>query len=481
MKKIFFLNLNLSETKVYLNQMVLANWFFYKPAGALVFAQNEVNKKPDLNGFWVEDIVVPGMPPAPSNLKDSVEEVRGKKYNKQMVISLALFPVRVGELKVGPLEVKTRLMSPGLRAFTQMFSAANRVFLKTSKMQKVTVLPLPDQGKGPEFTGAVGDFNITAQVGKKTLAVNEPTVYKLSFTGKGHPRTIHLPELNFGDSWKLYDITESQKFSVSESIKEFEVILIPKSSGEHTIPSFELSSFDPQIGIYKTHILPSFKVKVVGVNIGPQNNKTTRYFDVKKKQQDTTSKADKAHSQKTVFAPWPFKSKKSLWRKYEEYFWFFLGGLLFFAFIGMELLSFRKKSSPLKELLRQSLLQVDKSIKAGYWKQAGVDLDRMMYSFFAELLSQEKAVKNWNLLLRDIDPSIRARYETKIKEIIFRLERLSFASSETAKELRNKKNVENLKNEIVDILTKISKEYLVAREKASFCPVSDVGRQRFKR
>ena len=450
-KDIFF-KLALSDDKVYLNQMILAKWFFYKPFGRVIFAQNEVTKKPNLNGFWVEEIISPSIP-AP--LKESVEEVRGKKYKKQVVISSALFPVRVGELKVGALEIKTRLISS--RPFAQMFSQAHRVFLKHSKMRKVTVLPLPEEGKGPAFTGAVGDFNITAEVGKKAVAVNEPIVYKLRFKGKGHPRTIRLPDLKFGDSWKVYDTTESQKFSVSESVKNFEVILIPKSSGEHIIPSFELSSFDPEIGVYKTHILPAFKVKAVGVSV-PGRSQTARYFDVKEKK-SAGSKADKDQSQKTFFIPWQMDSEKSLWREYGKYFWFVLFGLLFFAFIGIEILSFRKKRSPLKELLRKSFLQVDQSIKAGRWKQAGVEMDRIMYSFFAELLSQDKDVKNWNLLLRDIDPSIRARYETKIKALIFRLERLSFASSETAKELRNKKHVEALKNEIVDLLNKISKEY----------------------
>ncbi len=448
-EKDVFLKMETDLSKVYLNEMILVKWFLYVPYNHTLNIES-VTKKPKLEGFWVESISPLGT--AASNFY-GVEEIKGKKYKKHIVLSSALFPMRAGELDIGILEVKSR----------PIFSTPLKIFLKKSNRKKIQVLPLPKKGRGVLFTEAVGDFNITASVNKKIVSVDDPIVYKVHFKGKGHPRVIRLPDLQFGDSWELYDTTESQKFSVEESIKDFEVILIPKSSGQQVIPSFELSTFDPQLGIYKTHILPSFEIKVVGVHVpGMNKDKSVRYFNQaeQNKKNGEVRKTDESVKE-DLFTPWLRHTNSSSILRYGKTFWIVVYGLLFlFSLLLIKKnFSFRKKGGALKTLLKKDLKRVNQAIKKQDWKQAGIELNQLMYSFFSDLSGQNRVVKNWDVLLRDVHPSIRVQYEPQIRTIIAHLEQLSFAAFETAGELRNRENVEKIKNQLVALLMKIDDEH----------------------
>ena len=451
-----FLKLETKKSKVYVGEMILAEWFFYLPYNQAMNINSEVVKSPNLDGFWVESVVQMGevvsKPP-------QVEDVKGKKYKKQLLISSALFPVRKGDLNIGSLEVKSHLAFPFM---------ASRVFLKKSKAKKVTVLPLPQEGKGNFFTEAVGDFHVSSNINKKVVSVQEPVVYKVSFKGKGQTRVIRLPNLQFGNVWEVYDTTESQKFSVSESVKDFEVILIPQSSGELIIPSFEVSTFDPQLGIYKTHILPAFKIRVVGVPTpGTRKDESALYFQTEEQHKSKEAKAIHQKEEKSTLTPWLRDKKSEFVIKYRKDFWVIVYSLLFlfFTLVLVRNFSFKREKNRLKIILRVGLKKVDQAIKSADWKQSGIEMNQLMYSFFSELLGQNTAVKNWDILLKDMNPSIRIKYESKIRSLVSHLERLSFASSESAGKLRNKKSVAQLKVNLIDLLKQISKEYTLPESK----------------
>ena len=455
-EKDVFIKLEMKKTTLYLGEMALAGWFLYLPMDQSVNVRSEIVKNPELNGFWVESVVPAG---SSATLPHELKNIGGKRYRKQLLTSSALFPVRTGALNIGALRIKSHFLS----AFS--FFGSLKVFLRESKGKKVRVLPLPTERKGSFFTEAVGDFDISAHVNKTVVSVREPIIYKVSFKGKGHPRLIRLPDLNFGDSFRLYDITESQKFSVSESVKTFEVILIPKSSGELLIPSFEITTFDSELGIYKTHILSSFTLKVTGVSVpGSYADKSKIYFDSDanaQKQEETEKKNGAADEMR--LNPWVRDKTSELFIKWRKYFWPLIFGVLFVFFLWTlsRNFSFWKKSDSFKIQLRASLKRIDLAIKDKDWKESGIELNQLMYSFFSKLSGQGKAVKSWDTLLQNVNPSIRVKYESKVRVLVSRVEQLSFASFEEAKGLRNRQSVEKLKKDLVDLVQEISKEYSV--------------------
>ncbi len=451
-----FVKLELKKSTLYLGEMALAEWFFYLPGDRSVNVRNEVTKNAKLDGFWVESVVSPA---DSSSVPHKVERKGGEVYRKQLLMSSALFPVRTGILGIGALTVRSQFMN--------FFGfGPSRVFLRESEAKQVKVLPLPDEGKGKFFTEAVGDFNISVDVNKKVISVQEPMIYKVVFKGKGHPRLIRLPDLPFGDSFKVYDVTESQTFSLSNSVKTFEVILIPKSSGELSIPSFELTTFDPQLGIYKTHILPEVKIKVAGVSVPDgSKDKSTLYFE-----SDTDAKEAKEPEGKegdigkTELTPLMKETTNNFFVENRKYFWIVAYVLLFIFFLTALVRNFlfvRKDTISFKARLNADLKRVDQAIKKKQWKESGIELNQLMYSFFADISGQGKVVKNWDILLKNINPSIRIKYESQIKVLASSLERLSFASNEEARELRNERNVQKLKKDLVDLIQKISNEYSI--------------------
>ena len=449
-----FVKLEMKKNTLYLGEMVLAEWFFYLPGDQTVNMRSEIAKNPELNGFWVESIVSSANS---ATLPPKVQDVGGKMYRKQLLTSSALFPVRTGTLSIGSLEVKSYFMNP-----FSVFGSSNG-FLKKSNEKKIKVLPLPKEGRGNLFTEAVGDFEVSAIVNKKIVSVQEPIVYRVLFKGKGHPRLVRLPDLNFGDEFELYDITESQKFSVSESMKTFEVILIPKSSGELLIPSFELTTFDPQLGIYKTHILSSFKLKVTGVPVpASQADKSKIYFDPnanKQEKKEVENKDEETSDSKLI--PQAKETTNGFLMKERKYLWFIVYGFLFVFFLWAlkRNIVFWKENSSFKVRLKASLKQIDYAIKNKNWKESGIELNQLLYSFFAELSNQGKTVKNWDILFQNVNPSIRVKYEQRVKVLVSRVEQLSFASSEEAKDLRNRPYVEKLKKDFIHLIQEISKEY----------------------
>ena len=445
--------LDLEKKEVYVGEMILAEWFFYLPDDNTFDVDTEILKNVALDGFWVESVVQLGsagaVPPQFGN-------IGSKRYIKKLLMASALFPVRAGILNVGSLRVKSRFISGAISFFGRP-----SIFKKESNKESIKVLPLPEEGKGEFFTEAVGDFTVSANINKTVVSVQEPLIYKISFKGEGHPRLIRLPNLNFGDSFEKYDTTESQKFTVSDSFKDFEIILIPKANGKLTIPSFELSTFDAELGIYKTHILPSFKVNVTGVMVqGNQKGKSERYFDPDTKASNKIQKQD-TMVKEDILIPLIEDQEEHFLIKNRKNFWFIIFSSLFLFFILVLKRNFfiRKNKSSLKVQIKKDLIKVDKAIKNEQWKEAGIEMNQLMHSFFSELSEKDKVVKSWDILLQHIHPSIRIKYEEQIRNLVSRVERISFASSSEAGGFRNKRNVEKLKKNLVALIQKISNEY----------------------
>ena len=455
-----FVRLKTDKKTAYVGEMILAEWFLYLPDDLTVSVNSEVRKLPDMSGFWVEMLSQDTLP----SVSQSGEEIRGKRYKTRQLAVSALFPLRAGELSVGALQVKHSVTQPA-SLFKPGFSPV-KIFEQKSNTKKIKVLPLPTKGKSGLFTEAVGDFEVSVNVNKQVVSVGEPVVYKVNFKGKGHPRLIRLPNLPFGGAWEVYDTTESQNFSLSESTKTFEVILIPKTPGELKIPSFELSTFDPRLGVYKTHILPAFNVKVIGLPLSHiQPDQSTQYFDSAKKQKPWLAPPpqDKTAQQKNnVFVPRGREGESVLSRQNRDRFWFIVYGLLFFwlcVSVVRLVFSGRKRVS-LQGQVKKGLKKVDRAVKHKQWRQAGIELNQLMYLFFSDITeSKQTVVKSWDILLKSIHPSVRIKHEPRIRALVSRLERLSFARAEEGMTLRNAKSLYRLRAEFLSLTEQISREY----------------------
>lgn len=125
----------------------------------------------------------------------------------------------------------------------------------TSPEAAMTVMPLPAEGRPPDFGGAVGSFKISTDVSAAKSTVGDPLTLRMHVTGAGNFDRVESRMLSGDGQWKTYEPKSS--FNSPDPVghhgeKIFEQPLIASQPGIHTIPSLKFSYFDPSTRRYET-------------------------------------------------------------------------------------------------------------------------------------------------------------------------------------------------------------------------------------
>lgn len=179
-----------------------------------------------------------------------------------------LSSLRTGDLKVGPANLELLIEVPmqdgGQRGmfppgFGQnfppgFFPGMSEPRKLEVKSQQVTlkVLPLPSEGRPAQFSGAVGEFQMTATASPTDLTVGDPISVELAVSGSGNFDALNTPALVSPDGWKLYPakryVIEGQMDQNQTPTLERKIgytqVLVPEAVHPN-VPSFELNYFSP--------------------------------------------------------------------------------------------------------------------------------------------------------------------------------------------------------------------------------------------
>lgn len=180
-----------------------------------------------------------------------------------------LSSLRTGDLKVGPaslemlvevpMEGQRQMLPPG---FPQgFFGGASEPRKMVVKSQQVTlkVLPLPAEGKPASFSGAVGEFQMSATATPTELMVGDPVSVEIAVTGAGNFDALTTPALVSSGGWKLYpakryniegQIDQNQTPTLERKVG-YSQVLIPEAV-HPAVPPFELNYFSPAEKKYVT-------------------------------------------------------------------------------------------------------------------------------------------------------------------------------------------------------------------------------------
>jgi hypothetical protein len=116
-------------------------------------------------------------------------------------------------------------------------------------------LPLPEQNKPANFTGAVGQFDLAATAGPTTLTVGDPITVRVQISGRGALDAVTLPEQDAWKNFKTYPPTTklatTDQFGF-QGTKTFEQIISPLNNDVHELPALTFSFFNPEDGQYHT-------------------------------------------------------------------------------------------------------------------------------------------------------------------------------------------------------------------------------------
>ncbi|MEE4255412.1 MAG: BatD family protein [Bacteroidales bacterium] len=226
-------------------------------------------------GFWATNLSSDRQ-----QIEPGQEVINGREYMTGELYKAALFPQKSGEIVIEPkkLNCTAQLRTQSNRKARDPFFDSFfddpffnnqyqnvRIEMESNPL-KLNVKPLPIEGKPAGFSGAVGQFNISASIDNETLIVNEAVTIKLVIRGSGNLELINTPDINWPPDFETYEpkITKNIKTSstgVSGS-RTFEFLAIPRSAGEFTVGPIELSYFNPAEGKYKKVATQAFNIVV---------------------------------------------------------------------------------------------------------------------------------------------------------------------------------------------------------------------------
>ena len=180
-----------------------------------------------------------------------------------MVIPLAvpLTATRAGALTLGPFSASVVVVLPSQNEGGDPFF---RQFFNQGEQKQVTLasdpvsiesLPLPEQNKPAIFTGAVGNFTMTATAGPTNVTAGDPITVRVQISGSGALDAVTLPPPDAWRDFKAYPPTTkldtSDQFGF-QGIKTFEQIISPQNADVHELPPLSFSFFNPDDGQYHT-------------------------------------------------------------------------------------------------------------------------------------------------------------------------------------------------------------------------------------
>jgi hypothetical protein len=251
--KDLFIETVVDKKKAYVNEQVTLTFRFYQ--GVRLF-NNPEYVPPSLTGFWTEDL-----PPR----KQYYKVVNGRRYFVQE-LKTALFPTAAGKHTIGKAELKCTvedldrfLKRDPFRMFDRdmmsLFRQGKPQVLRSKPIQ-IEVLPLPEMGKPEDFVGTVGSFKLKVDLDKKEVEVGEPVTLKVKISGAGNVKSVGKPKVPVLKDFRIYDSGSSENISKKnyrvQGVKSYEMVLIPKKTGNYNVPPLEFSFFDPKGKAYKT-------------------------------------------------------------------------------------------------------------------------------------------------------------------------------------------------------------------------------------
>src|SRR5215471_12174494 len=119
----------------------------------------------------------------------------------------------------------------------------------------VKIKPLPTQGRPSDFSGAVGQFDMSSEASAKNGTTGDPLTLKIRIEGRGNFDRVMTSGLTNSSDWKTYK--PNGKFAANDSAgiegeKTFEQSIVPTRAGAQEIPALNFSYFDPEAQRYVT-------------------------------------------------------------------------------------------------------------------------------------------------------------------------------------------------------------------------------------
>ena len=242
-----FVEASVDNDRPFLGQQTIYVFTIYQAAGATLGSGQVRYESPAFAGFW-------------NNQKVKQEEytstVNSREYNV-VELRTVLFPTVVGIVAIDPAALSVSAGAAGEKASLK----SDTVF--------VQVRPLP-AGAPAGFAGAVGRFNISAQVDTTSTSTGEPVQLTVVVSGEGNIEALPDPDWPDFDGWRVVESPVSTETQVVAGrvtgSRTYGIALIPQRAGDLSISEIGYTHFDPETGEYARAATDPVTVSVAGVD-----------------------------------------------------------------------------------------------------------------------------------------------------------------------------------------------------------------------
>lgn len=260
-----FLRALVNRRRVYQNEPVVVTFRIYTRVSVTGYG---IKSLPKTKGFWAEEIPMPQRPQTQNEI------LNGVKYAVADLRKMVLFPMAPGKKVIDPMVVTCQVRVRNNRRSRDIFDDFFNDDFFGKQIEKdiqsrpitINVLPLPEEGKPADFSGAVGQFQMGAKVSKDSVKANEAVTLTVKISGSGNIKMLPKPKLIVPPDFERYEPKITEKINRTATgvhgYKTFEYVLIPRFAGDQRIAPISFSYFDPVRKSYQTVHSPEFVIHV---------------------------------------------------------------------------------------------------------------------------------------------------------------------------------------------------------------------------
>ena len=440
----FFIQVETDKTEAYVGEQITVSFYLYTTG---VVRDLDTLKYPALKGFWKEDIEIA------THLNFQQEVLDGVPYKKALLASFALFPIKEGQATIDGYQAKCTVISMN-DPFGALGMGRAMTFTKISSPVKITVKPLPTEGRPQDFSGAVGDFQLTARIEDNNVIANQPFPLKIRFEGRGNAKLIDMPPFQPPEGMELYDTQKDSKFfGWGTSFKEFTVQLIPRRDGEFVIPTISASMFDPQSRKYVTRATEPLRLRV---GAGAKGSGASQSFTGDGKA-SVGAKSAKAKGPIEPVLIEKFRSESPMTLAQAAGGVAGLFSLVFAILLGVAAHEFGwgRGGPRLGRIIKQRLKLLENLAKKGDVRQVGVRGVNLLSFALGEVVGDRVAERQVLKLLRATPPSIQKECGAVLEDVLQKFELLAFAPEEIIQEWKNPAKLRELIDQTAKTLDRV--------------------------
>ena len=241
----------------------------------LYFNLNVGNLNPQsvtYSNFWTEDV-------KKINSNTNKEMFKGEQYNAAIVKQIVILPQSHGIQNIDPFSIDMVASVPTSRRDIFGMQAKSSInYTAVSNKLSIEVVPLPKENVPKDFSGSVGLFNLTVEIDKDSLNVNQSASLSVNIEGSGNLNLIKFPEVKFDNELEVYDPKNIDRLNINKTgisgyVKN-NYLIVPRHKGEYILKAISFSFFNPKKKKYITLSSNDIKLKVGGASI--YNNSETQ-------------------------------------------------------------------------------------------------------------------------------------------------------------------------------------------------------------